>query len=119
QFWRIIADCRSDFFEHSPVPNECGMYDGLMDHQVKEVAETLKRMSEEEVADFYRIFHSYMDRAYDWNLWAAAYVMNGGCSDDGFIDFRGWLISMGEEVFENAMVNPETLVELVDRKDVE
>lgn len=30
--------------------------------------------------------------AYRRDLWAAAYHANGGCSDDGFIDFRIWLI---------------------------
>jgi Protein of unknown function (DUF4240) len=28
-------------------------------------------------------------------LWAAAYLVNGGCSDDGFEYFRGWLIMHG------------------------
>ncbi|MFJ9430275.1 DUF4240 domain-containing protein [Streptomyces sp. NPDC101490] len=45
-------------------------------------------------------------------LWAAAYTANGGCSDDGFDYFRGWLIAQGREVFERAVADPDTLAEL-------
>lgn len=48
-------------------------------------------------------------RAYRWDLWAAAYVINGGCSDDAFEYFRGWLVSKGRVVFEAALLDPETL----------
>jgi hypothetical protein len=47
-------------------------------------------------------------------LWAAAYIIGGGCSDDGFSDFRGWLICRGEKVYEAALRDPESLVEVVD-----
>ncbi|MBB6566504.1 hypothetical protein HNR71_002141 [Kribbella sandramycini] len=33
--------------------------------------------------------------SYNWRLWHAAYLINGGCSDDGFEYFRGWLIAQG------------------------
>ena len=42
-------------------------------------------------------------------LWAAAYVINGGCSDDGFDYCRGWLILQGREVFEHVVADPRTL----------
>ncbi|GAA3628020.1 uncharacterized protein DUF4240 [Lentzea atacamensis] len=45
-------------------------------------------------------------------LWAAAYLMNGGCSDDGFDYFRGWLLLQGEEVFTAAVASPDTLATL-------
>jgi hypothetical protein len=45
-------------------------------------------------------------------LWAAAHLINGGCSDDGFDYFRGWLIAQGREVFERAVADPDALVEL-------
>ena len=32
---------------------------------------------------------------YRWDMWAAAYLIGGGCSDDGFIDFRAGLIAQG------------------------
>lgn len=39
----------------------------------------------------------------------AAYLMHGGCSDDGFIDFRYTLISKGRVVYENALTDPDSL----------
>ncbi|QRK09060.1 DUF4240 domain-containing protein [Archangium violaceum] len=49
----------------------------------------------------------------------AAYLIAGGCSDDGFTDFRSWLISMGRRVFENALSNAESLIEVVDAPGLE
>lgn len=45
-------------------------------------------------------------------LWAAAYVINGGCSDDGFDYFRGWLIVQGHGVYERVVADPDTLADL-------
>ncbi|MFC4065858.1 DUF4240 domain-containing protein [Actinoplanes subglobosus] len=50
--------------------------------------------------------------SYDWNLWAAAYLMKGGCSDDAFDYFRGWLVVQGRTVWERALQDPDTLAEL-------
>lgn len=48
-------------------------------------------------------------RANRWDLWGAAYLMNGGCSDDGFKYFRDWLISEGRSTFEAALASPDSL----------
>jgi hypothetical protein len=53
-----------------------------------------------------------LKQANTWDLWAAAYIMNGGCSDDGFLYFRCWLIAQGKEVFEKVRDNAELLGEL-------
>ncbi|MFD8951587.1 DUF4240 domain-containing protein [Streptomyces xanthophaeus] len=45
-------------------------------------------------------------------LWAAAYLAHGGCSDDGFDYFRGWLIAQGCDVFERVAADPDALAEL-------
>src|SRR5262249_60057219 len=58
-------------------------------------------------------------RAYSWDLWGAAFIINGGCSDDGFEYFRGWLILQGRKTFDDALRDPETLAEVVDEPDVE
>ncbi|MFL6076856.1 MAG: DUF4240 domain-containing protein [Mycobacteriales bacterium] len=34
-----------------------------------------------------------MAESYQGDLWGAAYLINGGASDDGFDYFRGWLIA--------------------------
>ncbi|HEY3804130.1 MAG TPA: DUF4240 domain-containing protein [Kofleriaceae bacterium] len=45
--------------------------------------------------------------AFHTDLWAVAYIMNGGCSDDGFDYFLGWLVLRGKEAYEAALANPE------------
>ena len=50
--------------------------------------------------------------SYRNDLWAAAYVMCGGASDDGFDYFRGWLIAQGREVFERSLADPDSLAAL-------
>ncbi|MEP7763450.1 DUF4240 domain-containing protein [Sanguibacter sp. 25GB23B1] len=53
-------------------------------------------------------------QAYGWPLWGAAYTINGGCSDDGFEYFIGWLVAQGREVFERAVADPDSLADVVD-----
>ena len=67
-----------------------------------------------ELAAFHAKFNRKMDSAYRWDLWAAAYLINGGASDDGFAYFRAWLISRGRAVFESALRDPDTLATVVD-----
>ena len=55
-----------------------------------------------------------MADAYTWDLWGAAYLINGGCSDDGFAYFRSWLISRGRAAYEEAVRDPDSLADLVD-----
>lgn len=47
---------------------------------------------------------------YTSELWCAAYIMNQGCSDDGFEYFRNWIISRGKEVYYNAKKDPDSLI---------
>ena len=46
------------------------------------------------------------------SLWAVAYIVLGGCSDDGFDYFRFWLIAQGRKVFYNALENADTLCDV-------
>jgi hypothetical protein len=66
----------------------------------------------DEVQDFQDCYDEVLRRANRWNLWGAAYLMNGGCSDDTFRYFRDWLISEGRHVFEAALADPDTLADL-------
>lgn len=72
----------------------------------------LVELEPEEIEGFAEIFGELHARAYRWDLWHAAYVIQGGCSDDGFTDFRSGLIGLGREVYENALRDPLTLAQL-------
>jgi hypothetical protein len=52
-----------------------------------------------------------LDRSYTWKLWGAAYIINGGCSDDCFDYFRAWLIMQGSAVFNSALRDPDSLAD--------
>ncbi len=58
-----------------------------------------------------------IDKAYIAELWDLAFVMNLGCGDDSFMDFRAWLIGQGRNVYQRALVDPESLVDLVGLRD--
>src|SRR5262249_47624836 len=66
----------------------------------------------EELGSFEAHFDRCLDRAYTHALWGAAYVIGGGCSDDGFWDFRSTLITCGRDIFEKALRDPDSLAEL-------
>lgn len=73
----------------------------------------LAKLSPEEIIDFDHWWKVSHRKAYRRALWDAAYVINGGCSDDGFHYFRDWLILQGRDVFEAAITDPDTLAAVV------
>lgn len=81
--------------------------------------EVLMKRTPEEIIQFKKDYDEKLLESYQWNLWGAAYLINGGCSDDSFDYFRDFLISEGQEVFESALSNPESLVELNNIEDME
>lgn len=85
--------------------------EGVMDTKCERLERELTRLEPAEVVSFEEHFRRCDARAYSWDLWAAAYVMNGGCGDSGFSDFRATLISMGRDVFERALADPDTLAD--------
>jgi hypothetical protein len=50
------------------------------------------------------------------DLWAAAYLIHGGCSEEGFDSFRGWLIAHGRDVVAGAVREPDSLAGLPEIK---
>ncbi len=74
--------------------------------QLEVLRSRLEQLDPDEIVQFGRIFEEYHTKAYTWDLWVAAYLIGGGCSDDGFLDFRGWLISKGEKVFQRGVKIP-------------
>jgi hypothetical protein len=97
-FWTIISHVHA-------------MSDGDMDRKCARLTQQLSGLPKEDALDFARLFDEKMNRAYDWSLWGAAYIINGGCSDDTFSDFRSSLISRGREAYEQALSNPESLTD--------
>lgn len=66
----------------------------------------------DDIKSFEVTFRRCLNDAYSWDLWGAAYVIHGGCSDDGFEYFRRWLVSKGRDVYEAALADPDGLAQL-------
>lgn len=89
--------------------------------QAESLGDSLDALSPDEIAAFDAIYDQKRFVAYRWDLWGAGYLMNGGCSDDGFEYFRAWLISRGRVIYEAALGNPDSLagVEVGDDAEFE
>jgi hypothetical protein len=77
------------------------------------------KLPPEDIESFNRHFSTLHAAAYRWDLWAVASIINGGCSDDGFIDFRSWLISRGRKFYEAALADPEAAAKGVEPEEAE
>lgn len=98
-FWQIISDTRAaaaDESEHTDL-----------------LTDRLAELEPAEIASFDRHYDEQKVRSYDWLLWGAGYLVNGGCSDDGFDYFRDWLIGAGRDLFEQALADPDGLADLL------
>lgn len=101
QFWQLIADARNQACD----PNACDTIAG-------EATTLLAARQAEEIVAAQQVLWDLMADSYSNPLWAAAYLINAGCSDDGFEYFRGWLIAQGQETFERIVADPDTLADL-------
>jgi hypothetical protein len=82
-----------------------------MDLKCRIIERDISALPAAEALVFARLFDTVMGRAYHWPLCGAAFVINGGCSDDTFCDFRAALISRGREAFESALADPDSLAD--------
>jgi hypothetical protein len=62
-----------------------------------------------EILEFQERFDELHDALYRWDVWAAAYLIGGGCSDDSFMDFRAGVIGLGRDWYERVAVDPDSL----------
>jgi len=76
------------------------------DEQLDKLRELLGRLSADEIISFDFHLNEAIRDAFRWDLWAAAYIINGGCSDDGFDYFIGWLIAQGHRYYEASLADP-------------
>ncbi|RZU52591.1 uncharacterized protein DUF4240 [Krasilnikovia cinnamomea] len=98
-FWAVIGRATAD---RPGTPEEVAE---------RAVAELAAREPQEIVA-WARHLDKVLAASATEDLWAAAYLINGGCSDDGFDHFRGWLIAHGREALAHAVRAPDSLAEL-------
>lgn len=80
----------------------------------QKLAEVLAKLTDDELFG-YRYWWLLLNRkSYNQALWAVAYTVLGGCSDDGFDYFRFWLITRGKAVYYEALRDADTLCDEFD-----
>ncbi|MET7638788.1 DUF4240 domain-containing protein [Streptomyces sp. NPDC005438] len=106
EFWELIDTTRQ-------------AAEGDAEEQADLLLDRLTQLDPEAVTDFARHFEARFHRAYQWDLWAAAWILLDGASDDVFDSFRAWLIGQGRTVFEGAAHEADSLAELLEDFDEE
>ena len=100
EFWRIIDNAISNVSDTSEVGPA--------------VTKSLEQLDPSAIISFKQHQLDVEAESYRWDLWAVAFIINGGCSDDGFDYFRAWLVANGRDRFDKAMSNPESVGEWAD-----
>ena len=98
-FWKVI--------------DETAKYESNPTQQMIVLRSLLASLEPNEIKSFDMAFEREILRSYKWDLWGAAYVIQGGASDDSFEYFRRWLISKGQSFFETALSSPDELAEML------
>ncbi|MEU6555212.1 DUF4240 domain-containing protein [Streptomyces sp. NPDC046915] len=73
------------------------------------LADLLAARSRQEIVAYERTFEQVGSALYRWDVWAAAYLIGGGCSDDAFLDFRAGVIALGQTRYDQVLASPDSL----------
>ena len=111
EYWQLISDARCRAL--------AGSVDGTLESQAAFLRSWIEVWPFETRFVFQRHTLELLHQAYSWDLWGAALVMAGIVTDDAFCDFRYWLLSMGQETYDMALADPESLVSVRDDPTVE
>ena len=99
KFWELIDESRE------------ACKDNMKD-MAKYLEERLSSLSLDEDKTFCGIYDTYHRAANKPGIISVAHLMNHEMlTDDGFTDFRNWLIAQGKEIYLETMRNPEILAE--------
>ncbi|MEU6676300.1 DUF4240 domain-containing protein [Streptomyces sp. NPDC046925] len=95
-FWDIIEAARSGATDSGELFDEV-------------LVEQLAKKPRQEILEYAQRFDELHDALYRWDVWAAAYLIGGGCSDDSFMDFRAGVIALGRQWYERVAADPDSL----------
>lgn len=99
-FWDLIHQAKT----------ACGQDIKAMEHFLMD---RLISMGPESAMVFHKCVYIYSRLADQYGLWdAAGIVKERGCSDEGFMDFRPWLIAQGKETYMAVLKDPDTLADV-------
>jgi hypothetical protein len=89
-----------------------------IDEQERFLVKEIEKLTPKQMIGFRLRTDKLLYDTYNSEMWCAGYIMNGGCSDDGFEYFRNWIISRGKDTYYKAKENPDSLIsEFVEGED--
>jgi len=94
-FWDLIEAARASAGPGKPF------------HQA--LTDLLAARTREEILQYQDRFDEMYLAVHRWDMWAAAYLIGDGCSDDSFMDFRAGLIAQGRDWYRRAAASPDSL----------
>lgn len=71
------------------------------------VEEKLVDYTAKAIRDAAKMIQSHLADALREDVWALAYFLRDGCSDDAFEDFRSWMVLKGKDVFDQIVSAPD------------
>jgi hypothetical protein len=69
--------------------------------QIASLKAILLTLEPSDIVKFDNTFTALLAASYDYKLWGASFVINGGCSDDCFDYFRQYLIGHGKKILQD------------------
>lgn len=103
QFWEIIERSRTGYVD--------------CEDQFRKLCVLLEALAPADIVSFDTHLRTFLVLAYRWDLWAAAHIVRGGCSDEDFEAFRLWLIGQGQEAFESVLEFPDALLDYLTEEE--
>ena len=85
--------------------------------QITSLKTILLTLDPSSIVKFDNTFTALLAASYDYKLWGASFVINGGCSDDCFHYFRQYLIGQGKEKFYKTIKDPESCVSWIKSEE--
>ena len=82
--------------------------------QVEALIEILSEQSDRVIFQYAAIYSKLYRETYTYNHWAIASILNEGCCDDTFRNFRSWVISEGRDLFRMYKSSPESIADELD-----
>ncbi|MEN0001898.1 MAG: DUF4240 domain-containing protein [Pseudomonadota bacterium] len=71
------------------------------------IEEKLVKYTAKAIRDAAKIVQSRLVDAYQEEVWALAYLLRDGCSDDAFDDFRCWMVLQGKDTCDQIINAPD------------
>ncbi|MFJ9911933.1 DUF4240 domain-containing protein [Actinacidiphila glaucinigra] len=96
RFWQLIDSARSTAAAAGEPFDEA-------------LVRLLTERPRQEILEYAERFDELHDALYRWDVWAAAHLIGGGCSDDSFIDFRAGVIAQGRDWYDRVAAAPDSL----------